>query len=317
MGILIDTLECPLFGRRLIAMTSEQNSASTRYRDQLRRYDGRGREIAAYWLSFVLVTFGALVMIVPFVFMVLTSFKTQADIIAIPAVWLPSQLTLDNFVQVWNRTHLLRSLINTAYIAVVITAATVFSSSLMGFVFSKYEFRGRDVIFTISLAGMMLPFYVISIPLYLMIITLGWVNSYAALIVPSLYNSFGVFMMRQFMFSIPSELLDSARLDGCSEFRIFWSIALPLAKSAAGALSLLNLMVLLELVLLAADRAQFGGKVHDFPDTDQVHGALLDRVRPAYGGVVSGSYTDRNNLPLSAALLCRRHRDDRHEGIEK
>ncbi|MDE0140475.1 MAG: carbohydrate ABC transporter permease [Caldilineaceae bacterium] len=224
-------------------MTSERIPTSTFDQDSLRRRDGSGREVAAYWLSLVLVTSGALVMIVPFVFMVLTSFKTQADIIAIPAVWLPSQLTLDNFVQVWNRTLLLRSLVNTAYVAVVITAATVFSSSLMGFVFSKYEFRGRDVIFAISLAGMMLPFYVISIPLYLIIISLGWVNSYAALIVPSLYNSFGVFLMRQFMFSIPSELLDSARLDGCSEFRIFWSIALPLAKSAAGALSLLNLMV--------------------------------------------------------------------------
>ena len=224
-------------------MTSERIPISTSFSDRIGRRGGPRSEIAAYWLSLVLVTFGALIMIVPFAFMVITSFKTQAEIIAIPAVWLPSQLTLDNFVQVWNRTELLRSLINTAYVAVVITAATVFSSSLMGFVFSKYEFRGRDVIFTISLAGMMLPFYVISIPLYLMIITLGWVNSYAALIVPSLYNSFGVFMMRQFMFSIPSELLDSARLDGCSEFRIFWSIALPLAKSAAGALSLLNLMV--------------------------------------------------------------------------
>ena len=224
-------------------MTSERIPVSTRFSDRFGRRGGPGREVAAYWLSLVLVTFGALIMIVPFAFMVITSFKTQAEIIAIPAVWLPSQLTLDNFVQVWSRTELLRSLINTAYVAVVITAATVFSSSLMGFVFSKYEFRGRDVIFTISLAGMMLPFYVISIPLYLMIITLGWVDSYAALIVPSLYNSFGVFMMRQFMFSIPSELLDSARLDGCSEFRIFWSIALPLAKSAAGALTLLNLMV--------------------------------------------------------------------------
>ena len=224
-------------------MTSERIPVSTRFSDRFGRRGGPGREVAAYWLSLVLVTFGALIMIVPFAFMVITSFKTQAEIIAIPAVWLPSRLTLDNFVQVWSRTELLRSLINTAYVAVVITAATVFSSSLMGFVFSKYEFRGRDVIFTISLAGMMLPFYVISIPLYLMIITLGWVDSYAALIVPSLYNSFGVFMMRQFMFSIPSELLDSARLDGCSEFRIFWSIALPLAKSAAGALTLLNLMV--------------------------------------------------------------------------
>ena len=224
-------------------MTSERIPVSTGYSDSFGRRGGPGKEVAAYWLSLVLVTIGALIMIVPFAFMVITSFKTQAEIIAIPAVWLPSQLTLDNFVQVWSRTELLRSLINTAYVAVVITAATVFSSSLMGFVFSKYEFRGRDVIFTISLAGMMLPFYVISIPLYLMIITLGWVDSYAALIVPSLYNSFGVFMMRQFMFSIPSELLDSARLDGCSEFRIFWSIALPLAKSAAGALSLLNLMV--------------------------------------------------------------------------
>lgn len=224
-------------------MTSERIPTSTFNQDSRRWRDGSGREVAAYWLSLVLVTSGALVMIVPFVFMVLTSFKTQADIIAIPAVWLPSQLTLDNFVQVWNRTLLLRSLVNTAYVAVVITAATVFSSSLMGFVFSKYEFRGRDIIFAISLAGMMLPFYVISIPLYLIIVSLGWVNSYAALIVPSLYNSFGVFLMRQFMFSIPSELLDSARLDGCSEFRIFWSIALPLAKSAAGALSLLNLMV--------------------------------------------------------------------------
>lgn len=224
-------------------MASERIPISTSFSDRFGRRGGPRSEIAAYWLSLVLVSFGALIMIVPFAFMVITSFKTQAEIIAIPAVWLPSQLTLDNFVQVWNRTELLRSLINTAYVAVVITAATVFSSSLMGFVFSKYEFRGRDVIFTISLAGMMLPFYVISIPLYLMIITLGWVNSYAALIIPSLYNSFGVFLMRQFMFSIPSELLDSARLDGCSEFRIFWSIALPLAKSAAGALSLLNLMV--------------------------------------------------------------------------
>ena len=224
-------------------MSSKRIPTSTYNRNEFRRRDGSGREVAAYWLSLVLVIFGALVMIVPFVFMVLTSFKTQADIIAIPAVWLPSQLTLENFVQVWNRTLLLRSLVNTAYVAVVITAATVFSSSLMGFVFSKYAFRGRDIIFAISLAGMMLPFYVISIPLYLIIISLGWVNSYAALIVPSLYNSFGVFLMRQFMFSIPSELLDSARLDGCSEFRIFWSIALPLAKSAAGALSLLNLMV--------------------------------------------------------------------------
>lgn len=224
-------------------MTSEPIPVSSRNSDHFGGRGGPRREVAAYWLSLVLVSFGALIMVVPFAFMVITSFKTQAEIIAIPAVWLPSQLTLDNFVQVWNRTELLRSLVNTAYVAVVITAATVFSSALMGFVFSKYEFRGRDVIFTISLAGMMLPFYVISIPLYLMIITLGWVNSYAALIVPSLYNSFGVFLMRQFMFSIPSELLDSARLDGCSEFRIFWSIALPLAKSAAGALSLLNLMV--------------------------------------------------------------------------
>ena len=224
-------------------MATERIPVSSRYSDRFGRGGWPRREIAAYWLSLVLVSFGALIMIVPFAFMVITSFKTQAEIIAIPAVWLPSQLTLDNFVQVWSRTELLRSLINTAYVAVVITAATVFSSSLMGFVFSKYDFRGRDVIFTISLAGMMLPFYVISIPLYLMIITLGWVNSYAALIVPSLYNSFGVFLMRQFMFSIPSELLDSARLDGCSEFRIFWSIALPLAKAAAGALSLLNLMV--------------------------------------------------------------------------
>ncbi|MCZ0940580.1 MAG: carbohydrate ABC transporter permease [Caldilineaceae bacterium] len=224
-------------------MATERIPVSTRYSDRCGGRGGPGREVAAYWLSLVLVTFGALIMVVPFAFMVITSFKTQAEIIAIPAIWLPSQLTLENFVQVWNRTELLRSLINTAYVAVVITAATVFSSSLMGFVFSKYEFRGRDVIFAISLAGMMLPFYVISIPLYLIIISLGWVNSYAALIVPSLYNSFGVFLMRQFMFSIPSELLDSARLDGCSEFRIFWSIALPLAKSAAGALSLLNLMV--------------------------------------------------------------------------
>ena len=150
----------------LIAMVEEKILASTRYRNP--SY-GRQREIVTYWLSLFLVTFGALVMIVPFVFMVITSLKTQADIIAIPAVWLPSQLTLDNFVQVWNRTQLLRSLINTAYVAIVITVATVFSSSLMGFVFSKYEFRGRDVIFAISLAGMMLPFYVISIPLYLMI----------------------------------------------------------------------------------------------------------------------------------------------------
>ena len=209
---------------------------------------GSQRRVVIGWgvvlnrLTLVAVFAGALVMIAPFIFMALTSVKTMEDITASPPAWIPSRLTLDNFRQVWTKAGIPRAMANTAYVTIVITGATILSSSLVGFVFSKYEFRGRNALFMLSMAGMMIPFYAIVISLYLMIIELGWVNSYWALVIPSLYSPFGVFMMRQFMFGIPNDLIDCARLDGCSEFRIYWSIILPLAKPAVGALGVLHFM---------------------------------------------------------------------------
>jgi len=112
----------------------------------------------------------------------------------------------------------------------------------VGYVFAKFEFPGRNVIFLMILSTMMIPFAVTIIPLFLVIARIGWVDSHLALIIPGLYNAFGIFLMRQFTLGIPNELREAAIMDGCSEFRTYWSIILPQCKSALAALGIFTFM---------------------------------------------------------------------------
>ncbi len=186
--------------------------------------------------SIILV--GALVMASPLLWMVITAFKSQEEARAIPLRLFPTVWRWQNFIEIWQVTPLGRALLNSFFIGGCITAGVVASSTISGYAFAKLRFPGRDVLFILILSTMMVPFFLQAIPLFVIMAKLGWINTYQALIVPGLVSAFGIFLMRQFMLTIPTELIDAARIDGCSEFGILWRIMLPLVKSAAAALSI-------------------------------------------------------------------------------
>lgn len=185
---------------------------------------------------FILV--GAFVMASPLLWMVITAFKSQEEARAIPLKLFPTVWRWQNFVEIWQVTPLGRALLNSFFIGGCVTAGVIITSTISGYAFAKLRFPGRDILFMVILSTMMVPFFLQAIPLFVIMARLGWINSYQALIVPGLCSAFGIFVMRQFMLTIPTDLIDAARIDGCSEFGILWRIMLPLIKSAAAALGI-------------------------------------------------------------------------------
>lgn len=143
-----------------------------------------------------------------------------------------------NYRKLWKAVPFNRYFINSVFIATASTLLALFFCSLGGFAFAKYQFRGKTILFGIMLASMMVPFQVLLVPLFGLMYDIGWLNSYNAIIFPFSVGAFGVFLMRQFIVTIPSELLDAARMDGCSEFGIYYRIVLPIIKPALGALTI-------------------------------------------------------------------------------
>ena len=187
-------------------------------------------------VNYILLTIGALVMVAPFIWMLSTSFKPQAETITFPPQLLPKRPTLENYTQVFERLNMVRLYMNTAYVAVVKTVVNVYTSTLIGYVFGKFTFRGRDVLFYLVLSTWIIPFEVYMIPLYVMMVNMHLGNTYWALIIPEISSAYAVFLFRQFMFTIPNDLLDAARIDGAGEWRIFHSIVLPLARPVVATL---------------------------------------------------------------------------------
>ncbi len=153
----------------------------------------------------------------------------------IAIVW--DKLT-SNYRNLWETVPFNRYFINSVFIATASTLLTLFFCSLGGYAFAKYQFRGKTILFGILLASMMIPFQVLLVPLFGLMYDIGWLNSYKAIIIPFSVGAFGIFLMRQFIVTIPSELLDAARIDGCSEFGIYYRIVLPIIKPALGALTI-------------------------------------------------------------------------------
>ena len=154
-------------------------------------------------------------------------------------VW--NKLT-SNYRNLWKAVPYNRYFINSVFIATASTLLTLFFCSLGGYAFAKYQFRGKTILFGILLASMMVPFQVLLVPLFGLMSDIGWLNSYKAIIIPFSVGAFGVFLMRQFIITIPSELLDAARIDGCSEFGIYYRIVLPIIKPALGALTIYSFL---------------------------------------------------------------------------
>ncbi len=147
-----------------------------------------------------------------------------------------------NYRKLWSVVPYNQYFINSVFIATASTLLTLFFCSLGGFAFAKYQFKGKKVLFGILLASMMIPFQVLLVPLFGLMYNIGWLNSYKAIIIPFSVGAFGVFLMRQFIITIPSELIDAARIDGCSEFGIYYRIILPIIKPALGALTIYSFL---------------------------------------------------------------------------
>ncbi|MBX3012558.1 MAG: carbohydrate ABC transporter permease [Caldilineaceae bacterium] len=179
--------------------------------------------------------------VMPFVWMFFGSFKTYVELTSSKAL-LPVVWTFDNYIQITQRLGFMRGFFNTALVAVVVTGATLLTSALAGYVFAKYRFWGRERLFTLLLATMMVPFAVVLVPLYVTVANLGLADQLLGIIITGLCSTFGIFLMRQFMESIPNDLIDAGRIDGASEWWIFARVVMPLAKAPLSALAVFTFL---------------------------------------------------------------------------
>jgi multiple sugar transport system permease protein len=200
----------------------------------------RWRSVGWHILAYGFLTLGAVIMLAPFAWMILSSFMTAKEVIARPLTWFPSSLRYQNYEALANAVPLGRMYLNSAIVTTLTALGVLTTSALAGYGFAKFQFPGRDALFLLVLATMMIPFFVVLIPVFYLISQLNWVNTYPGLIVPNIVTGFGIFLMRQYMLSLPDEVLDAARVDGASEFEIFWRIALPLSTPVIGALGILS-----------------------------------------------------------------------------
>jgi len=190
-------------------------------------------------LIHLLLALGGVVMVFPVLWMVSTSFKPPTEVLLWPPPLLPLQPTLANYATVFDTIPIGRYFLNSVVISLVSTLCVVATSLVAGYVFAKFSFPGRDVFFFVILLTAIVPFESYMAPLYLQMVQIKWINTYMGVIAPYALMAFGVFLMRQHMRSaIPDELLDAARIDGASEWRIFRSIVLALSLPAVGALGI-------------------------------------------------------------------------------
>ncbi len=196
------------------------------------------------FLMYFALTLGLSFTLLPFLMMILSSFKTNLEVLSVPPTFFPKNFTLENYTKIFNdpKLPLLRFYGNSAFVAVFNVVSTLFTSSLVGYMFAKFEFLGKKLLFGWFLAMMMIPAQITMIPSYLILSKLGLINSLWGLVIFSAVNAFGIFMMRQFCESLPSELLDAARIDGASEWQIYWRIVLPQLGAPMATLGILGFM---------------------------------------------------------------------------
>ncbi|TXG79226.1 MAG: carbohydrate ABC transporter permease [Thermomicrobiales bacterium] len=193
-------------------------------------------------LIVILLSLFALAMIFPLLWMVFGAFKTNVDIVTTPIQLLPREWTTEGISTVWNTSGLPRAYFNSLLICALVVTSTLVTSSLGGYTFARLHFPGRDIIFYFILATTMIPFVTLLIPLYLVMLDLKLLNTYAGIWLPAGVSSFGIFLCRQFILGIPNDLYDAAKVDGASDFRIYWQIILPLIRPALSALAIFSFL---------------------------------------------------------------------------
>ncbi len=184
----------------------------------------------------------AIVAVLPAFWMLSASFMAPGEASSTPLRVLPAHPTFENYLALVSRMHMVLYFLNSTVIASAVTIISLFLNSMAGFAFAKFHFPGRDRLFRVLLSGMVIPAQITMLPLFLMLKTMGFVNTYVGAIIPGLATIFGIFLMRQFILSIPDSLLEAARIDGASEFKVYRSVILPLCRPVLATLALFTFM---------------------------------------------------------------------------
>jgi multiple sugar transport system permease protein len=202
----------------------------------------RRRGLSGRAISYIVLTVGLAVWLIPFAWMVLGSFKTQKEILQKPPTWLPQDPTTQNFEQWFGPLNFGDFFMNSLIVAVITVLGNLVFCSMVGYALAKMDFPGKKILFGVVMITLMVPGVVTFVPLFVMVSKLGLVNSYAALILPFLTAPLGVFLMRQFMQGIPDALIEAARIDGAGEFRIFARVVMPLCGPPLATLAILTFL---------------------------------------------------------------------------
>jgi multiple sugar transport system permease protein len=203
-----------------------------------RRHPGRWKRLGLH----ALLLAGSVVMLLPFVWMLSTSLKEPGDVFIYPPQWLPQPVVWQNYLETITIMPFGRFYLNSTIQAVSVTVLQLLTASLAAFAFARLRFRGRDTLFLLYLATMMIPFQVTMIPNFIVMHFLGWIDTFRALILPPAFSAFSTFLLRQYFMSIPVELDDAARVDGASSFRIWWQIIMPLSGPALATLAIFTFL---------------------------------------------------------------------------
>jgi len=219
---------------------------------------GRGAFPRTWWL-YTLLLAGLVLVVGPFFWMLLSSFKPQSELVRVPPTWLPETWTIDNYDRLFTKLDFPRYFFNSVFIAGSIVLANIVFCSMVGYALAKLHFASKNLVMLLVLATLMVPGSVTVIPLFVLMSKLNLVNTYWAVILPFAVGPFGVFLMRQFMQAIPNDLLEAARVDGARELRVFWKVVVPLSWPAMAALGIITFLAswnsfLWPLIVLTDDR---------------------------------------------------------------
>ncbi|MGH3104072.1 MAG: carbohydrate ABC transporter permease [Gaiellaceae bacterium] len=198
--------------------------------------------LASKWWIYAVLVLGLVAMVGPFLWMLLGSLKTQRELLQIPPTWLPEHPTTANYTRLFDRLDFPRYFWNSTLIALLITLSNLVFCSMMGYALAKLRFFGRDKLFLLVLGTMLVPGSVTLVPLFVLMSKLNLVDNLLAVVLPAAAGPVGVFLMRQFMLSIPDELLEAGRVDGASEFFLFRRVVIPLSAPALAALAILTFL---------------------------------------------------------------------------
>jgi multiple sugar transport system permease protein len=201
---------------------------------------GSGR--SGHWWLYVILVLALVLVIAPFVWMVLGSFKSEGELRQIPPTWWPQSASLDNYTQLFSRLNFGQYFFNSTFVAAVVTAGNLVFCSMLGYALAMLNFAGKRFIFLAVMTTLMIPGVVTFVPLFVLVANAGLVDTLPGLFLPYLVAPFGVFLMRQFILGLPKDLLDAGRVDGAGELRIFFRIILPLCGPALATLGILTFL---------------------------------------------------------------------------